>query len=89
MFFKLFLGAVKFGSQSKTAKNPGYSEETREILAKGPLRYEMDLYNLCKAIFYKRLDFYKINIGDEPVYNKTKHTRVFDLFLSEWEHYII
>ena len=85
MFFNFFLGAVKFGSQSKTAKNPGYSEETREILAKGPLRYEMDLYNLCKAIFYKRLDFYKINIGEEPVYNKTKHTELIPRHVHLWD----
>ena len=53
-------GAVQFASSSRTAKNPGYSPETAEILMTGPLRYEMELYELCKKIFYERLKYYKV-----------------------------
>jgi len=47
---------------SKTAHNAGFTNETRAELEKGLLRYEMDLYNLCKAIFYRRLKFHGIKI---------------------------
>lgn len=62
-FIKIFLGAVQFGSSSKTAKNPGYSQKSADILMAGPLRYEMELYNLCQKIFYERLKYYKVNIA--------------------------
>jgi len=65
-----FFGGAKIASRdpivgakresSKTSANAGYSDTTRELLEQGVLRYEMDLYNLCKAIFFKRLDFYGI-----------------------------
>ena len=45
---------------SKTSNNAGYSNSTRDALEQGVLRYEMDLYNLCKAIFFKRLDYHGI-----------------------------
>jgi dermatan/chondrotin sulfate uronyl 2-O-sulfotransferase UST len=47
---------------SKTAHNAGFTNETRAELEKGLLRYEMDLYNLCKAIFYRRLKFHGIEL---------------------------
>ncbi|CAG5099159.1 Oidioi.mRNA.OKI2018_I69.XSR.g16304.t1.cds [Oikopleura dioica] len=47
---------------SKTAHNAGFSNQTRLALEKGLLRYEMDLYNLCKAIFYRRLKFHGIEL---------------------------
>lgn len=46
---------------TKTHGNAGYSNETREILEKGVLRYEMDLYYLCKAVFFKRLEYHGIS----------------------------
>jgi len=66
--------AVQFGSSSKTAKNPGYSQKSADILMAGPLRYEMELYNLCQKIFYERLKYYKIELGEEVVFDKTKHS---------------
>lgn len=63
-----FEGAVQFASSSRTAKNPGYSDKTAEILMTGPLRYEMELYSLCKKIFYERLKYFKVNNCFSPDY---------------------
>jgi len=46
---------------SKTAHTDGFSNSTRAWLESGPLRYEMDLYNLIKSIFAKRLNYFGIN----------------------------
>ena len=73
----LFSGAVQFGSSSKTAKNPGYSPETAKILESGPLRYEMELYNLCKKIFYERLKYYQVSFPKCQWLNSS--------FRSSWE----
>ena len=40
---------------SKTAVKRSYSNSTREFMERGPLRYEMDLYNLIKSIFNQRI----------------------------------
>lgn len=45
---------------SKTAHTDGFSNSTRTWLEEGPLRYEMDLYNLISSIFYERLNFFGI-----------------------------
>jgi len=45
---------------SKTAHTDGFSNATRTWLENGPLRYEMDLYNLIKSIFITRLNYFGI-----------------------------
>jgi len=45
---------------SKTAHTDGFSNATRTWLENGPLRYEMDLYNLIKSIFVTRLNYFGI-----------------------------
>lgn len=49
---------------SKTAHTDGFSNSTRTWLEEGPLRYEMDLYNLISAIFYKRLSYFGIGSAE-------------------------
>lgn len=46
---------------SKTAHTDGFNNQTRQWLETGPLRYEMDLYNLIKSIFNQRLNFFGIS----------------------------
>lgn len=46
---------------SKTAHTDGFSNSTRAWLESGPLRYEMDLYNLIKSIFVQRLNYFGIS----------------------------
>jgi len=44
---------------SKTAAHKStFSNSTRKFLEEGPLRYEMDLYNLIKSVFNQRLTDY-------------------------------
>ena len=44
---------------SKTAAHKStFSNSTRKFLEEGPLRYEMDLYNLIKSVFNQRLTEY-------------------------------
>jgi dermatan/chondrotin sulfate uronyl 2-O-sulfotransferase UST len=47
-------------SSSSTAVKHGFNNETRAYMEAGPLRYEMDLYNLIVSIFKQRLAQYGI-----------------------------
>jgi len=51
---------------SKTAHTDGFSNATRTWLEEGPLRYEMDLYQLISSIFYERLNFFGIG-AEQPL----------------------
>ena len=42
-------------SSSSTAVKHGFNNKTRAFMEEGPLRYEMDLYNLIVSIFKHRL----------------------------------
>ena len=42
-------------ASSSTAVKHGFNNETRAYMEAGPLRYEMDLYNLIVSIFKQRL----------------------------------
>jgi dermatan/chondrotin sulfate uronyl 2-O-sulfotransferase UST len=54
---------------SKTAHTDGFSNSTRAWLESGPLRYEMDLYNLIKSIFVQRLNYFGINKNTLSTYD--------------------
>lgn len=54
---------------SKTAHTDGFSNSTRSWLEQGPLRYEMDLYNLIKSIFVQRLNYFGINKNTLSTYD--------------------
>jgi len=43
-------------ASSSTAKSYGFSNATRTWLEQGPLRYEVDLYQLVKSLFKRRLE---------------------------------
>jgi len=45
---------------SSTAVKHGFNNETRAFMEAGPLRYEMDLYNLIVSIFKQRLSQFAI-----------------------------
>ncbi|CAG5096596.1 Oidioi.mRNA.OKI2018_I69.XSR.g14693.t1.cds [Oikopleura dioica] len=56
---------------SKTAHTDGFSNSTRTWLEQGPLKYEVDLYNLISAIFYERLSYFGIT-ADTTTADSTK-----------------
>lgn len=45
---------------SSKSSNPGFSNSTRDALERGVLRYEADIYNLIKSLFYQKLKYYNI-----------------------------
>ena len=47
-------------SQHRTTLN-----ETRAALEHGVLRYEVDIYNLIKTLFYEKLQFYNIPLPEQ------------------------
>ena len=52
---------------SKTAVKQSYTNSTRQFLENGPLRYEMDLYNLIKSIFYEKINNFGIKISNSEI----------------------
>jgi len=47
-------------NQTMTAKKGTISEHSRRKLEQGPLRYQVDLYNLIKALYQEKLHKYGI-----------------------------
>ena len=45
--------------QTKTKVSKGYSNSSLAIMEQ-VLRYDMDIYNLCKALFYQHAAYYNI-----------------------------
>merc|ERR1712227_591714 len=50
--------------ESSKSLNPGFSNKTRKMLETGVLRYEVDIYNLIKTLFYEKLKFYGIDLPE-------------------------
>jgi len=53
-------GEIQRQRDSTKSSNAGFSNATREALESGVLRYEVDVYNLVKAMFYEKLKDYDI-----------------------------
>ena len=47
---------------TKTKVNKKYNNESLAFMEE-VLRYDMDIYNLCKALFYKQLSKYQIPLN--------------------------
>lgn len=47
-------------NQTATAKKGEISPRARKILESGPLRYQVDLYNLIKSLYQEKLHKYGI-----------------------------
>jgi len=48
-------GVQEKRASSSTAVKHGFNNETRAVMEAGPLRYEMDLYNMIKQVFNEKL----------------------------------
>ena len=55
------LDVQKYVSVTKTKVNKRYNNESLAIM-ENVLRYDMDIYNLCKALFYKQLTHFDISL---------------------------
>jgi len=51
-------------ASSSTAVKHGFSNETRAFMEAGPLRYEVDLYNLVMKLFKEKLNKFGISLNE-------------------------
>ena len=62
MNFNIFQDVQKMVAATKTKVNKKYNNESLAFMEE-VLRYDMDIYNLCKALFYKQLSKYQIPLN--------------------------